>query len=305
MGATAENIAAQFKVSREEQDEFAFDEPADGRRRRRAAGKFKDEIVPMTDARCFDEAGKRDEVDADRGHDPAAGHHARGPGQAQAGVQREGHRDGGQRVAAHRRRGGGGADERGEGEGAGAQAARLLRRLPGRGRAARRSWASGPMPAVRKLLAKNKLKVEDIDVFELNEAFAAQALYCIRELGLDPTKVNPNGGAIALGPPARRVRRAHERHPAARAEAPRRQATAWSPCASAAAWAPRRSSSWRGSVGASTWVLPLEARPLPEQGGAFPLRRTVHANAAVGSNMALVLLCAVAMFGCGPDPGRR
>ena len=59
----------------------------------------------------------------------------------------------------------------------------------------------GPVPAVRKLLAKNKLKVEDIDVFELNEAFAAQALYCIRELGIDLDKVNLNGGAIALGHP--------------------------------------------------------------------------------------------------------
>jgi acetyl-CoA acyltransferase len=59
----------------------------------------------------------------------------------------------------------------------------------------------GPVPAVRKLLAKNKLEVKDIDLFELNEAFAAQALYCIRELGLDRAKVNPNGGAIALGHP--------------------------------------------------------------------------------------------------------
>lgn len=59
----------------------------------------------------------------------------------------------------------------------------------------------GPVPAVRKLLAKNNLTVDDIAVFELNEAFAAQALYCIRELGLDPNKVNPNGGAIALGHP--------------------------------------------------------------------------------------------------------
>ncbi len=59
----------------------------------------------------------------------------------------------------------------------------------------------GPVPAVRKLLEKNKLTVKDIDVFELNEAFAAQSLYCIRELGLDPSKVNPNGGAIALGHP--------------------------------------------------------------------------------------------------------
>src|SRR6185436_13130781 len=59
----------------------------------------------------------------------------------------------------------------------------------------------GPVPAVRKLLERNKLKTTDIDVFELNEAFAAQSVYCVRELGLDPKKVNPNGGAIALGHP--------------------------------------------------------------------------------------------------------
>jgi acetyl-CoA acyltransferase len=59
----------------------------------------------------------------------------------------------------------------------------------------------GPVPAVKKLLEKNKLTVKDIDVFELNEAFAAQALYCIRELNLPMDKVNPNGGAIALGHP--------------------------------------------------------------------------------------------------------
>ncbi len=59
----------------------------------------------------------------------------------------------------------------------------------------------GPVPAVRKLLERNKLKASDVDVFELNEAFAAQSLYCIRELGLDASKVNPNGGAIALGHP--------------------------------------------------------------------------------------------------------
>src|SRR3954471_12509433 len=59
----------------------------------------------------------------------------------------------------------------------------------------------GPVPAVRKLLAKNGLKVQDIDLFELNEAFASQSLYCIRELGLDREKVNVNGGAIALGHP--------------------------------------------------------------------------------------------------------
>jgi acetyl-CoA acyltransferase len=59
----------------------------------------------------------------------------------------------------------------------------------------------GPVPAIRKLLAKTGLTIDDISVFEINEAFAAQAKYCVRELGMDPEKVNPNGGAIALGHP--------------------------------------------------------------------------------------------------------
>ena len=59
----------------------------------------------------------------------------------------------------------------------------------------------GPIPATRKALERADLKVEDLDLIELNEAFAAQALACIRELGLDQQKVNVNGGAIALGHP--------------------------------------------------------------------------------------------------------
>ncbi|MCA9508837.1 MAG: thiolase family protein [Myxococcales bacterium] len=59
----------------------------------------------------------------------------------------------------------------------------------------------GPVPAVKKLLAVTGLSISDIDVFELNEAFAAQAVYSIGELKLDPQKVNPYGGAIALGHP--------------------------------------------------------------------------------------------------------
>jgi acetyl-CoA acyltransferase len=59
----------------------------------------------------------------------------------------------------------------------------------------------GPSLAIPKLLKKTGMKLEDIDLIELNEAFASQAVYCIRKLGLDPAKVNVNGGAIALGHP--------------------------------------------------------------------------------------------------------
>src|SRR6478672_11707012 len=59
----------------------------------------------------------------------------------------------------------------------------------------------GPLPAVKKLLAKNNLKVDDIDIYEMNEAFASQAVYCTKELGLPMDRVNVNGGAIALGHP--------------------------------------------------------------------------------------------------------
>jgi acetyl-CoA acetyltransferase len=59
----------------------------------------------------------------------------------------------------------------------------------------------GPIPATRKVLKRAGLTIEDLDVIELNEAFAAQVLPCIRELQIPQEKLNPNGGAIALGHP--------------------------------------------------------------------------------------------------------
>ncbi len=59
----------------------------------------------------------------------------------------------------------------------------------------------GPLPAVKKLLAMTKLSLADVDLIEMNEAFASQSVYCARELGIDPQKLNVNGGAIALGHP--------------------------------------------------------------------------------------------------------
>jgi acetyl-CoA acyltransferase len=59
----------------------------------------------------------------------------------------------------------------------------------------------GPLPAVKKLLAKNNLTLKDIDLVEMNEAFASQSVYCKKELGIPDEKLNVNGGAIALGHP--------------------------------------------------------------------------------------------------------
>jgi acetyl-CoA C-acetyltransferase/3-oxo-5,6-didehydrosuberyl-CoA/3-oxoadipyl-CoA thiolase len=59
----------------------------------------------------------------------------------------------------------------------------------------------GPIPATRKVLKRSGLGLSDIDIIELNEAFAAQSLACIRELGIEDAAINPNGGAIALGHP--------------------------------------------------------------------------------------------------------
>ena len=82
----------------------------------------------------------------------------------------------------------------------------------------------GPVPATRKALARAGWTVDDLDAVELNEAFASQSIACIRDLGLDPELVNADGGAIALGPPARLLRHPHRRDPARPARAGRRQA---------------------------------------------------------------------------------
>jgi acetyl-CoA acyltransferase len=59
----------------------------------------------------------------------------------------------------------------------------------------------GPLPAIQKLMKKTGLSIKDIDLFEINEAFASQSVYCQRELGIPDEKLNVNGGAIALGHP--------------------------------------------------------------------------------------------------------
>ena len=81
---------------------------------------------------------------------------------------------------------------------------------------------TGPIDATRRLLERTGLTIDDFDVIEINEAFASVVLAWEREVKPDMAQVNPNGGAIALGPPGRRDRRPARHHRAARARAHRR-----------------------------------------------------------------------------------
>lgn len=194
MGITAENVAEQFRIGRAEQDAFALES------QRRAvaaidAGRFKEEIVPVViplkkgDPVVF-------EVDEHPRRDTSLERLAKLPPVFKAGGT----------VTA--------GNSSGIGDGAAACVVMDAQRAE---RAGLKPWARvvatavggvhptimgiGPIPAVRKVLAKAGLSLSQIDLIELNEAFASQSLAVVRELGMDRAKVNVNGGAIALAHP--------------------------------------------------------------------------------------------------------
>ena len=178
-----------------------------------AAGHFKAEIFALHHPRAS--AGPQDRRDqsqrADRRHrrGPAPGFQRREAGQAEAGLPCPGSVTAGN---SSQMSDGAGAVHAGVREGAqGAQpdAARPLRRLCGRAASPPEIMGIGPIAAIPKVLKQVGINQDDLDWIELNEAFAAQSLAVIRELGINPDKVNPLGGAIALGHPLGR----HRRHP--------------------------------------------------------------------------------------------
>jgi 3-oxoadipyl-CoA thiolase len=195
MGETAENVATDFSVSRADQDVFAV------RSQTRAAkaqadGRFAVEIIPVDVPR---RRGDPFTVDRDE--------HPRETTLESLSALRPAFRAGGTVTA---------GNSSGINDGAAAlllasqraverYGLRPLARISSAATAgvAPRVMGTGPVPATRKLLARVGRKVSDLDVVELNEAFAAQALAVLRELGLpdDAEHVNPNGGAIALGHP--------------------------------------------------------------------------------------------------------
>ena len=192
MGVTAENVADEHTITREEMDAFAL-QSQERAAAAIAAGHFKDQIVPV------DVKVKRDMVPFDTDEHPKAT-----TAEALAGLRPVFQKDG--RVTA------GNASGINDGAAAlvlacagAAEAAGLAprARILGYAHAGVRPevMGIGPIPAVRRLLERTGLKANDFDVIESNEAFASQALAVSKELGFDPAKVNPNGGAIALGHP--------------------------------------------------------------------------------------------------------
>ena len=192
MGVTAENVSNEHAVTREEQDAFALESQS---RAAKAieAGYFKDQIVPV-DVRV-----KRDMVPFDTDEHPKAT-----TAEALAGLRPVFQKDGS--VTAGNASGlndGAASIVLSTTEAAEKADATPRARILGYAHAGVRPevMGIGPVPAVQKLMAKTGLSVADFDVIESNEAFAAQALAVSKELGFDPARVNPNGGAIALGHP--------------------------------------------------------------------------------------------------------
>ncbi len=193
MGETAENVAEKYKITRAEQDEFAFDSQMKAKNAIES-GKFKDEIFPL------DIKVKKDIVIFDKDE------FARFDTSVEAlSKLKPAFREGGTVTA-------------GNSSGINDGASLILiasedfvkkYNLKPRARYVSSAVAGvdpscmgiGPVPATKKALGRAGLKTDDIDLIELNEAFAAQSLACINELDLDKSKININGGAIALGHP--------------------------------------------------------------------------------------------------------
>ena len=193
MGTTAENIAEKYTLSRDDQDAFA----ASSQNKAEAAivaGKFKDEIVPVTIKT------RKGEIVFEQDEFPRAGTTAESLGKLRPAFKKDGTVTAGNA----------------SGINDGAAATILMRKSEAEKRgleilASIKSWATagvdpaimgtGPIPASQKALEKAGWSVADLDLVESNEAFAAQACSVLKELDLDESKVNVNGGAIALGHP--------------------------------------------------------------------------------------------------------
>lgn len=193
MGTTAENVAQKWQLTRAEQDDFALASQNKAEAAQKA-GRFKDEIVPVTIK------GRKGDVVVDADEYPKHGTTLDSLTKLRPAFAKDGSVTAGNASGIND---GAAALVLMSAENAAARGVKPLARI--------KSWAtagvdpaimgSGPIPAVRAALAKAGWTVDDLDLIEANEAFAAQALAVNKDLGWDTSKVNVNGGAIALGHP--------------------------------------------------------------------------------------------------------
>ncbi|MBS1118516.1 MAG: 3-ketoacyl-CoA thiolase [Deltaproteobacteria bacterium] len=197
MGITAENVANRFGISRQQQDEFAYR----SQQKAKAAldkGVFKDEIVAVRAISFKDGTRVYKDFTVDELPRPDTTLEGLGklpPAFAQGGSVTAGNSspisDGAAACL---------VTSRAKANELGIKPLGIFRGYATVG-VDPEIMGIGPLPAVQKLLGKAGLKVSDIDLFELNEAFASQSVYCQRELGIPDDRINVNGGAIALGHP--------------------------------------------------------------------------------------------------------
>jgi 3-oxoadipyl-CoA thiolase len=185
MGETAENVAERWGVSREDQDAFAARSQARWAAAQ-DAGRFADELVPAGDLTADEHPRPGTTVEKLSSLKPAFR-----PGGTVTAGNSSGINDGAAAlvIASEEKAAELGIDPLGTFVGSAVTGVDPA------------VMGIGPVPAVRKLLGRTHLEIGDLDLIELNEAFASQSLAVIRELGLDPELVNVNGGAIALGHP--------------------------------------------------------------------------------------------------------
>jgi acetyl-CoA acyltransferase len=197
MGSTAENVVDKFGITRQQMDEFAM------RSHKRATearerGFFDGEIVPMETQVATDDGVVDTVVDVDENIRPGTSMEVLGGLPAafrEGGDVTPGNSspltDGAAAVVLMTRE---------KADALGLDPLGYFRTIQVAG-VPPEIMGIGPVPAVRKLMDHTGMAVEDIDLFELNEAFASQSVYCANELGIDPDKLNVNGGAISLGHP--------------------------------------------------------------------------------------------------------
>ena len=193
MGVTAENVAEQFGISREQMDALA----AESHRRAAAAiaaGYFKEQIVPVVTA------SKKGDIVFDTDEHVKAGTTVETLAKMRAAFKKDGTVTAGNASGIND---GAAAVVLASGDAVKARGLKPMARLVAYAHAGVEPtiMGIGPVPATRLALKKAGLTVNDLDVIESNEAFAAQACAVVKELGLDPAKVNPNGSGISLGHP--------------------------------------------------------------------------------------------------------